>query len=134
MEAIYRKGQCQLYFLRRIKSFNVCRKMLNMFYQSVVASSPFYAVVCWGTGMKEGDAKRLYKLIKKVSSFIGQDLIPLEVVAEKRIMHKLLVIMDNTTHPLNDMLVALRSNFSWRLISPRPNSEQYRRFFCTYCS
>jgi len=52
MEALYRKGQSQLYFLWRLKSFDICNKMLNMFYQSVVASSLFYAVVCWGTGMK----------------------------------------------------------------------------------
>lgn len=52
MEALYRTGQIQLYFLWRLKSFNVCSKMLNMFYQSVIASSLFYAVVCWGTGMK----------------------------------------------------------------------------------
>lgn len=31
-EAIYKKGQSRLYFLRRLRSFNVCNKMLQMFY------------------------------------------------------------------------------------------------------
>lgn len=44
-EAIYRKGLSWLYFLRRLRSFSVCNKMLHMFYHSVVASIIFYVVV-----------------------------------------------------------------------------------------
>lgn len=51
----------QLYFLRRLKSFNMCSKMLHVFYQSVVASVMFYAVVCCNSGVKSGDAKQLNK-------------------------------------------------------------------------
>lgn len=128
-EAIYRKGQSRLYFLRRLRSFNVCKKMLTMFYQSVVASSLFYAVLCWGSGAKVKHTNQLNKLIKKASSIIGEELVPLEVVAEKRIMSKLLTILDNTSHPLHDVFVNLRSNFSWRLIPPRCKSERYRKSF-----
>ena len=45
IDAIYKKGQSRLYFLRRLRSFNVCNKLLRML-QSVVASVLFYAVVC----------------------------------------------------------------------------------------
>ncbi len=76
-----------------------------------------------------GDAKRLNKLIKKASSVIGQDLVPLAVVEKKRRVHTLLSIMENSTHPLKDLLLALRSSFSWRLILPRCISEWYRRSF-----
>ena len=48
-DVLYKKGQSRLYFLRRLSSFGVCRTLLNMFYQSVVASSTIlYWVVCWG--------------------------------------------------------------------------------------
>lgn len=50
---IYRKGNSRLYFLRRLQSFNSCRKLLRMFYQSVVASVLFYAVMCWGQHNKK---------------------------------------------------------------------------------
>lgn len=63
-----------------------------MFYQSVIASALFYAVVCWGTGITAGDAKRLNKLIKKAAFVIGVDFDMLEVVAERKIMSKLLTI------------------------------------------
>ena len=35
-EAVYKKGMSRLYFLRKLRSFNVCSKMLEIFYQSVV--------------------------------------------------------------------------------------------------
>src|SRR4029434_237772 len=56
IDAIYKKGLSRLYFLRRLRSFNVCNKLLRMFYQSVVASVLFYAVVCWGGSIKKRDA------------------------------------------------------------------------------
>ena len=55
-EALYRKGQSRLFFLRRLRSFNVCTKLLYIFYQSVVASFIFFAAVCWGGGIKSCDA------------------------------------------------------------------------------
>ena len=45
-DALYKKGQCRLFFLRRLGSFDVCREMLVMFYQAVMASVLFYAAVC----------------------------------------------------------------------------------------
>ena len=47
-EAVYKKGQSRLYFLRKLRSFNVYSKMLCMFYQSVVASAIFFAAISWG--------------------------------------------------------------------------------------
>ncbi|KAI3351544.1 hypothetical protein L3Q82_020227 [Scortum barcoo] len=64
-DAIYKKGQSCLFFLRRLRSFNVCRTMLQMFYHSVVSSVIFYAVVCWGSRLKTADTNRLNKLIRR---------------------------------------------------------------------
>ncbi|KAI3363177.1 hypothetical protein L3Q82_011547 [Scortum barcoo] len=61
-DALCRKGQSRLYFLRRLASFNICKKLLQIFYQSVVASALLYAVVCWGGSLKKKDAARLDKL------------------------------------------------------------------------
>ncbi|TWW54295.1 hypothetical protein D4764_0109520 [Takifugu flavidus] len=53
---LYKKTQSRMYFLRRLRSFNICRKLLWMFYQSVVASILSYAVVCWGGGCDKSGA------------------------------------------------------------------------------
>lgn len=71
---VQKKGPSQLYFLRRLRSFNVCSGMLHMFYQSVVASTIFCAVVCWGMGTKAKDANRLSISIRKAESVVGRKL------------------------------------------------------------
>ncbi|XP_063755242.1 uncharacterized protein LOC134874905 [Eleginops maclovinus] len=38
-DALFRKGQSKLFFQRRLRSFNVCTRLLQMFYRSVVCSS-----------------------------------------------------------------------------------------------
>ncbi|KAJ8401673.1 hypothetical protein AAFF_G00376440 [Aldrovandia affinis] len=55
-------------------SFNICRTMLRMFYESAVASAFLFAVVCWGSGLRAADANRLNKLIRKASSIVGVEL------------------------------------------------------------
>ncbi|TWW57369.1 putative RNA-directed DNA polymerase from transposon BS [Takifugu flavidus] len=44
-DAVYKKAMSRLYFLRRLRSFSVCSRILHMFYRSVMASTIFFAVV-----------------------------------------------------------------------------------------
>ncbi|KAI3373990.1 hypothetical protein L3Q82_022555 [Scortum barcoo] len=94
-DALCRKGQSRLYFLRRLASFNICKKLLQIFYQSVVASALLYAVVCWGGSLKKKDAARLDKLVRKAGSVVGTELDSLTSVAERRTLNRLLSIIDN---------------------------------------
>ena len=113
--ALYKKGQTRLYFLRRLRSFNVCSTMLQMFYDSVVFSVIFFAVVCWGSRVKTADANILNKLIRRAGSVLGVDQESLAVVSERRMLRKLLNILDKESHPLHAKLVSYRSTFSHRL-------------------
>ena len=107
-EAVYKKGMSRLYFLRKLRSFNVCSKMLEIFYQSVVASALFFAVVCWGNSIRASDTNRLNKLIKKAGSVIGLKPDTFEAVVERRTLNKLLSIMDNPDHPLHTLSPLLK--------------------------
>ena len=44
-DALFRKGQSRLFFLRRLRSFGVCSRLLKTFYQSVVATLPCCGVL-----------------------------------------------------------------------------------------
>ena len=83
-EAVYKKGQSRLFFLRR--SFNICRTMPRIFYKSVFASAIFFAVTCWGSGLKVADNNRLHKLIRRAGDVVGEEL---TTVAERRMLSKL---------------------------------------------
>ncbi|KAI3368077.1 hypothetical protein L3Q82_026905, partial [Scortum barcoo] len=108
-----------MYFLRRLRSFNICSKLLQMFYQSVVASVLFYTVVCWGGSISKKDTSRLDKLIRRAGSVVGMKLDSLVTVAELRTLDKLLDIMDNASHPLHTVISNQRSLFSERLLLPK---------------
>ncbi|XP_010777592.1 protein kinase C alpha type [Notothenia coriiceps] len=103
--------------------------MLQMFYDSVVSSVIFFAVVCWGSGVKTADANRLNKLIRRAGSVLGVDQESLAVVSEGRMLRKLLSILDNGSHPLHATLVSYRSTFSHRMISPITTTQHHKRSF-----
>ena len=129
MEALYRKAQSRLYFLRRLGSFNICKKLLQMFYQSVVASVLFYAVVCWGGSSRRRDAGRMDRLVRSAGSVVGTELDSLVTVAERRTLDKLLSILDNTHHPLHDTFTRQRSVFSGRLLSQSSSTNRLKNSF-----
>ena len=115
-EDVYRKGQRRLYFMRKLRLFNVGSKMLLIFYPSHMASATSFAAICWGSSIRASDSRRLNKLMKKAGSVLGTALEPRESVVERRMLHKLLNIMDNTIHPLRNLRVRQQSVFSWRLL------------------
>lgn len=128
-ELLYKKGLSRLYFLRKLRSFNICSRMLQMFDQSVVASTIFFAAVCWGAGIKAKDSNKINKLIKKAGSVVGTRLAPLEEVVRHRMLGKIKSIMDNVSHPLHSILDGLRSCHSQRLRQPRCARERYSASF-----
>ena len=128
-DAVYKKCQSRLYLLRRLRSFNVCSRLLVMFYQSVVDSVLFYAVVCWGGGIKAGELNRLKKITKKASSVVGLRVESLQSVTERRIRTKLDSMRSNPSHPLYSMLQDRMSTFSGRLTLPPMHTERYRLSF-----
>ena len=76
-----------------------------MFYQSVVASVLFYAVVCWEGSTKKWDAGRLKKLVRKAGSVVGAELECITSVSDKRTLGQLLTVMDNDCHPLYNTII-----------------------------
>ncbi|XP_077578764.1 uncharacterized protein LOC144200462 [Stigmatopora nigra] len=129
IDALYRRGQSRLYLLRSLRSFGVCRSLLRTFYDTVVASTVFYAVVCWGSGSTERDRNRLNKLIRRASSVLGCPLDSVEEVGERRMLTRMRSIMDSTSHPLHESVESLRSSFSSRLRYPHCRKERFRRSF-----
>ena len=108
----YKKAQSRLYFLRRLRYLSICRKLLQMLYQSVVTSVVSYAVVCWAGSTSKADLSRLEKLVRRAGSVVGMKLDPLLTVAERRTLNKLQGILDNTNHPLHTVISSQRSRLT----------------------
>ena len=80
-----------------------------VFYQGILASVLFHAVLCWGGSITVEDKTRINKLIKKAGSVISMTPDSLEGTLEKRIGAKLQMVMFYEGHPLYGVFNALRS-------------------------
>ncbi|KAL1248243.1 hypothetical protein QQF64_021561 [Cirrhinus molitorella] len=123
------KGQSRLYLLRRLRSSGVQGALLRTFYDSVVASAILYGVVCWSSSITERERKKLDKVIKRSSFVLGCRLDSVREVGARRVLKKLTSMLDHDSHPLRDILLALESSFSRRLLHPQCVKERFRRSF-----
>ena len=80
--AIYSKGQCRLFQMRRLWSIG----LWSPFWALLAIP---YGVVCRGNSITNSDRKRLDKLIKKASFVFRSPLEPVQVVGERRKMSKI---------------------------------------------
>ena len=110
IDTVYRNGQSHLFFLRRLRFFNVCSDIMCMFYHTVIESALFYAVVCWGSCTTDKNCRRLHKLMKIASSVTYRKLDLLGTVVEQRMRKKLYSVLDNNRHPLHSILAGQRSS------------------------
>uniref|UniRef100_A0A8C6NI69 Reverse transcriptase domain-containing protein n=1 Tax=Nothobranchius furzeri TaxID=105023 RepID=A0A8C6NI69_NOTFU len=125
-EAVYKKGHSRLHFLRMFRSFNVCSKMLQIFYRSVVESVISSAR---SSRIRSRDLKRLNSLIKKAGSVLGTTVEPLEEIMQRRIFQRIKKILDNPEHSLHKTVRQRKCVFSQRLLQFRCNTDHYWRSF-----
>ncbi|KAF7669621.1 hypothetical protein LDENG_00166780 [Lucifuga dentata] len=107
----------RLFFLRKLRSFNVCNKVLLffLFYQGILVSVLFYAVLCWDSTITLEDRNRINELIKKAGSVIGMSPDSLEVILQKRTKAKLYTVLKHKDYPLYNVFNTV---FSGRLVIP----------------
>ena len=99
-DAVLEKGTNSLCFLRRLRTFNVCSKMLKIFYQSVVASALLFAAGCWGRSIRADETNRLKNIIRKALLLVAS-WTPLRRWRRRKHWTKLSSIMKSVLRPLH---------------------------------
>ncbi len=94
-ETLFRKGQSRQFFLRRPRAFGVCDRLLQIYYQSIVASALLFAVV-WHQGLNISNLA----LLRKASQVIRLEQDSVEAVAGRRTRDKIKTTLDNPSRPL----------------------------------
>ena len=95
--ALHSRGKSRLFSLRRLRGFGVCNRMLQMFYQSVVASALFFGINCWGGNNRASDTHKLNSLVKRVGRIVGG---PQEGVEEVAMVRRAKKMEGNHEQPL----------------------------------
>ena len=126
---LLKKGNQPLYFMKKLKSFSVCPKLLELFYKSTVESVVTFNSLCHFGGLKEQDKARLSKITKTASRLIGRPVPDLQAHVEEKAVKRLEAIHHDPTHPLCTELQAHTSARSGRLISFRAKTSRFHSSF-----
>ena len=126
-DAMSSKANQRLYFLRKLKYFQVDNTILRLFYQSVIQSVLTFSIIgIYGLLSKES-SRKLEKIVKAASRVIGHELC-FKTVSElysNMVQQKTAKILKDTTHPLFSNYVFLRSGNRLRMPSSKNNRFRF---------
>ncbi len=116
-----KKSQQRLYLLRKLRSFDVSRELLQIVYKSLVESVLTFNIVVWygNLGVK-GKAKlaRIVGMAGKITGAKQDSLSDLYLTAVER---KTARILDDAKHPLFSQFLKLRSGRRYKVPIARKN-------------
>ena len=123
------KANTRLYFLRKLRSFDVSADILNLFYSSVVRSVMSFGLVCWGGNLVKDDVNKMDKLIKRASSIVGRKQDDFMRLYDRRVVVKLSDILSDDTHPLRGEFDSRHIERSGRYRLPAIATQRYKNSF-----
>ena len=129
IDNIVNKVKPRMYCLRKLKSFNVDNKLLQMFYSSVVCGALTFGLTCWGGNISIQDRSRLDKMIKKAGGVIGKKQDNLDTMCTHRTEIKMKNILKDETHPLRDEYTSRLNRRSGRYRAPKTKTNRHSNSF-----
>ena len=101
---IVKQAQQRLYFLRRLRSFDLT-----------------FSISVWFGSITQKETLRLNRVVKTASRIIGRDLPSLEILYQQRLLGRATLISQDTSHPAHDLFEPLPSSRRFRSIKTRTN-------------
>ena len=124
-----KKIQPRIYCLRKLRSFNVQRCILERFYNAAISSILVYGSVCWGGNISKRDWERIEKVIKKTEKVTGGHHDSFDILYHIRLTNKTARILSDDSHPLWTEFNDRRIDRSGRLRVPTARTQRYRDSF-----
>lgn len=114
-----KKANKRMYFLRKLKQFDVNKTILRLFYASVIESVVIFAIIVWFRGASFSDKRYLNRVRKTAERIIGSHVESFENLYNTRVLKKAKAIMADTSHPLYNLYVPLPSGRRIRTVPCR---------------
>ena len=121
VDRIVTKAQQRLFFLRRLKSFGVSKRILTKFYRAVVESVLTFSITVWYGNTTNKDRVRLNRIVRTASTIIGTDLPSLDLIFNSRVTRKAESIIRDKHHPANELYEELPSGTRYRSVKTKTN-------------
>ncbi|XP_070212553.1 uncharacterized protein [Littorina saxatilis] len=106
VDAVCKRANQRLFFLRKLRQFHVDPQILHLFYQATIQSVVSFNQLCYHSSAKKGDMERLEKIVKRAGSIIGSELQPLSTQFPSVALKKLSMIRSDDRHPLHQALAS----------------------------
>ena len=119
-----------MYFLRKLKEFEVNSTILKLFYASVIESVAIFAIIVWFKGATASDVKQLDRLQRTAERIIGSQVDSCDDVYNTRVLKKAKAIMSDASHPLNMCFELLPSGRRLRTVACR--TKRHAESFIPY--
>ena len=98
-DAVVKKAQQRLFFLRQLKKFGLRRKILVQFYRSAIESILTFSIYVWFGGISQRQRSRLDRVVKTVSKIVVSELTSLTAIYKDRSKKRACKIISDQTHP-----------------------------------
>ena len=114
----------QLYFLRKLNSFNVNKTIMNLFYNATIESIICFGITCWGGSALGKDKAKIDSLIKRAGKIIKTDLPTVGDLNTKPLVKRSQIIIKDIFHPLNkEFTFSIQSG---RVIQIKARTDRYK--------
>ena len=123
---VCRKGQQRLYFLRKLKTFNMDSELLGLFYSSMVQSVTSYALICWWGNLTIKNRKKIERIRKTAEKIIGLNLVDINTIYKNKVMKMMNKMVDGKSL-FSNYIVWLKSGR--RLQSLKCRANRYSNSF-----
>ena len=123
-DAILKKGQQRLYFLRKLRSFMVDRQILSLFYKSYIESVISFSFICWYQNLSVKNKTSLDRIVSLSSKLIGIPQRSLSTFHNQQVLRKARSILLSSDHILSAEFDTLPSGRRFRYPACRSNRRK----------
>ena len=128
VDHIVKRLNSRLYCLYKLNLFGVQKKILNLFYQSIILSTWSYCIAGWGGNVSQKDKNRIDSKVRKCNRVIGVDQCMVDLVYNARVASRYGCVMGDVSHPLHSVLVGCL-NKTGRMRLPCAETNRHHNSF-----
>ena len=127
VSTIIKKVNQRLYFIRKLKSFNVDTQIMETFYIMAIQSVISFGITCYGGNLGKQHEKRLDRVVRKASRIVNSQFSAFIDLYNGNTIKIAEKILKDSNHPLhNEYDISERSR---RLISKTARTSRYLNSF-----
>ena len=129
IDYLIKRLNVRMYCFRKLNYFHVDKRILALFYESVIGSVWRYCLLCWGGNISQGGRDKITRIANQAGRMIGEPRQNLEDAYADLLITKLTNVMDDASHPLHDRLAGQLISRSGRMRLPSAVTGRYLSSF-----